>query len=70
LSIRNLGSCYFIDFKTKMTEVSESGNTKNGVTQSSRSVNISIANIFAKVNPFIQKGTENGIFRFCAFCDA
>jgi hypothetical protein len=34
-----------------MTEVSESGNTKNGVTQSSRSVNISIAKIFEKINP-------------------
>ena len=37
--------------KIKMTEVSEQGNTKNGVTQDSRSVNISIAQIFSKINP-------------------
>lgn len=37
--------------KIKMTEVSEQGNTKNGVTQGSRSVNVSIARIFSKINP-------------------
>ena len=37
--------------KIKMTEVSGQGNTENGVTQSPRSVNISIAQIFGKINP-------------------
>ena len=36
--------------KIKKTEVLKQGNTENGVTQNSRSVNISIAQIFAKVN--------------------
>ena len=34
-----------------MTEVWKQGNTEDGVTQNSRSVNISIAQIFAKINP-------------------
>ena len=34
-----------------MTEVWKQGNTENGVTQNSRSVNISIAKIFEKINP-------------------
>ena len=34
-----------------MTEVSGQGNTENGVTQNSRSVNISISKIFEKINP-------------------
>ena len=34
-----------------MTEVWKQGNTKNGVTQNSRSVNISIAKIFEIINP-------------------
>jgi hypothetical protein len=34
-----------------MTEVLDRGNTINGVTQQPRSVNISIANIFSKINP-------------------
>ena len=37
--------------KIKKTEVWKQGNTNTGVTQNSRSVNISIANIFAKINP-------------------
>ena len=37
--------------KIKKTEVSGQGNTENGVTQNSRSVNISIARIFEKINP-------------------
>ena len=37
--------------KIKMTEVWKQGNTETGVTQSSRSVNISIAQIFGKINP-------------------
>lgn len=38
--------------KVKVTEVSGQGNTKNGVTQSSRSVTkISIARLFRKINP-------------------
>ncbi|MBQ7319132.1 MAG: hypothetical protein IJW97_02980 [Clostridia bacterium] len=37
--------------KIKMTEVSEQGNTKNGVTQDSRSVTISIADLLRNVNP-------------------
>ena len=37
--------------KIKMTEVSGQGNTETGVTQSSRSVIISIADIFKKINP-------------------
>lgn len=37
--------------KIKMTEVSEQGNTKNGVTQGSRSVNVSVARIFSKIKP-------------------
>ena len=37
--------------KIKMTEVLKQGNTGNGVTQNSRSVDISIAQIFAKINP-------------------
>ena len=36
--------------KIKMTEVLGRGNTLNGVTQQPRSVDISIANIFAVVN--------------------
>ena len=34
-----------------MTELYARGNTDNGVTQLTRSVNISIANIFSKINP-------------------
>ena len=37
--------------KIKMTEVLDRGNTEIGVTQQPRSVNVSIANIFSKVNP-------------------
>ena len=37
--------------KIKMTELYARGNTDNGVTQLTRSVNISIANIFSKINP-------------------
>ena len=37
--------------KIKKTEVLGRGDTKNGVTQQPRSVNVSIANIFSKVNP-------------------
>ena len=37
--------------KIKMTEVSGQGDTETGVTQNSRSVDISIANIFKKINP-------------------
>ena len=37
--------------KIKMTEVWKQGNTENGVTQNSRSVTISIARIFQKINP-------------------
>lgn len=37
--------------KIKRTEVWKQGNTENGVTQNSRSVNISIAKIFEKINP-------------------
>lgn len=38
--------------KVKATEVSKQGNTENGVTQNSRSVaNISIAQLFKKINP-------------------
>ena len=37
--------------KIKMTEVWKQGDTEIGVTQDSRSVNISIAKIFAKINP-------------------
>ena len=37
--------------KIKKTEVWKQGNTENGVTQNSRSVNISIARIFEKINP-------------------
>ena len=37
--------------KIKMTEVLKQGNTVNGVTQSSRSVNVSIPQLFAKINP-------------------
>ena len=37
--------------KIKKTEVSESGDTENGVTQNSRSVNISISQLFSKINP-------------------
>ena len=37
--------------KIKMTELYARGDTKNGVTQRTRSVNISIANIFKKINP-------------------
>ena len=37
--------------KIKMTEVSGQGNTETGVTQGSRSVTISIADIFKKINP-------------------
>ena len=36
--------------KIKMTEVLDRGNTINGVTQQPRSVDISIANIFSKIN--------------------
>ena len=36
--------------KIKMTEVLKQGNTENGVTQNSRSVNVSLALIFAKIN--------------------
>lgn len=40
--------------KVKATEVSKQGNTKNGVTQNSRSVaNISIAQLFKKSIPMI-----------------
>ena len=38
--------------KIKKTEVLKQGNTENGVTQNSRSVNISIAQIFKKNQPF------------------
>ena len=38
--------------KIKKTEVWKQGDTNNGVTQNSRSVNISISNIFRKINPF------------------
>lgn len=37
--------------KIKTTEVSKQGNTETGVTQGSRSVTISIADIFKKINP-------------------
>ena len=37
--------------KIKMTEVLDRGNTEIGVTQQPRSINVSIANIFSKVNP-------------------
>ena len=37
--------------KIKMTELYARGNTDNGVTQLTRSVNISISNIFSKINP-------------------
>ena len=37
--------------KIKKTEVWKQGDTKNGVTQGSRSVDISIADIFRKINP-------------------
>lgn len=37
--------------KIKMTEVWKQGNTINGVTQGSRSVNISIFDLFKKINP-------------------
>ena len=37
--------------KIKKTEVWKQGNTINGVTQNSRSANISIAKIFEKINP-------------------
>ena len=37
--------------KIKKTEVWKQGNTENGVTQNSRSVNISISDLFAKINP-------------------
>lgn len=37
--------------KIKKTEVWKQGNTENGVTQNSRSVNISISKIFEKINP-------------------
>lgn len=36
---------------TKKTEVSKQGNTNNGVTQNSRSVNISITDLVSKINP-------------------
>lgn len=36
--------------KIKTTEVWKQGDTKNGVTQNSRSVNISISKLFAKIN--------------------
>ena len=35
----------------KKTEVFKQGSTKNGVAQNSRSVTISISNVFAKINP-------------------
>ena len=38
-----------------MTEVLDRGDTINGVTQQPRSVNISIANIFSKINPSDEK---------------
>ncbi len=47
-----LMKCCFIAQQIKMTEVSGQGNTQKGVTQNSRSVNISISDIFEKVNPF------------------
>ena len=37
--------------KIKKTEVWKPGNTEDGVTPNSRSVNISIAKIFEKINP-------------------
>lgn len=37
--------------KIKMTEVWKQGDTINGVTQDSRSVNISISDLFKKINP-------------------
>lgn len=37
--------------KIKKTEVSEQGTTDNGVAQGSRSVNISISQLFKKINP-------------------
>ena len=41
--------------KIKKTEVLGRGNTENGVTQQPRSVNISIAQIFKKINPSDKK---------------
>ncbi|MBQ8566487.1 MAG: hypothetical protein IJ445_02740 [Clostridia bacterium] len=38
--------------KIKTTEVWKQGNTIDGVTQNSRSVNISISKLFEKINPF------------------
>ena len=39
--------------KIKMTEVLKQGNTEVGVTQNSRSVNISISDLFKKINPSV-----------------
>ena len=37
--------------KIKMAELNARGNTKNGVTQRTRSTNVSILQIFEKINP-------------------
>ena len=51
-SIYSIADVYeFVKTKIKKTEVLGRGNTENGVTQQPRSVNISIAEIFKKINP-------------------
>ncbi len=45
--------------KVKATEVSKQGDTENGVTQNSRSIaNISIAQLFRKINPNDEQFTK------------